>query len=91
MKPTPPRKPFQFRLRTMLGLMFLFSLTLAAGAGLLRAARAGDDRQLTIYVVLAVAGPLLVMIVISLALPAVRAWRRWREARGRGGGGARGS
>jgi hypothetical protein len=77
--PRPPRRPFQFNLRTLFGLTLLCSLAMAAGAGIMRAGASGNDRQLMIYVVLAVAGPLLVMIVASLVLPAMRVWRRWRR------------
>ena len=61
-----PRRP-QFRLATLLYVMFLVSVTAALLGGLLRVASRTEDTPVWVYVLLTVVAPVGVAIVLAAA------------------------
>ncbi|HUY87112.1 MAG TPA: hypothetical protein VMV10_00095 [Pirellulales bacterium] len=78
----PPSGRFQFGMRGLMATMLLLCVPFAIWGGLLRAGKpAQGNARMYVFVLLSVAAPMGVMILISLALSASRAYRRLRRRR----------
>jgi hypothetical protein len=76
-EPPAPRRPFQFRLSTLLWVTALWSVLCGAFAGL-RQGHVGTSRlPHGFFVLMAVAAPLAIMIAVGLVL----SLRRWLDRR----------
>ncbi len=75
----PGRGRPQFTMRGLMATVVLLCVPFAVWGGLLReGARAGDSPRVLVYIVLAAAAPMLVLVLVSLVKPAVGLWRRLR-------------
>lgn len=78
----PPNGRFQFGMFGLMATMLLLCVPFAIWGGLLRAGKpTPGSTQMFVFVLLSVAAPVGVMILISLALAASRAYRRLRGRR----------
>ena len=74
-KPPPPRRPrFQFSLQMLLILMFAAGAASASGFYMMRGATGSADARL-IGMLMVLAGPLLIMTLLSVFLSAMRRGR----------------
>ena len=70
--PSPPRRPFQFTLATLLLVAVLFSILAAALGGMLHPRSGGVHLPRGFFIAMAVIAPIAAMIVLSVVRAVLR-------------------
>ena len=79
-EPLPRRGRFQFSLASLFLVTFLMAVAFAALGGMLRAARGEIDLPVGVFVIMAAAAPMAVMVGLSAGRALIQ-WLRQRQGK----------